>query len=160
MRKQSAEKYCWSFCRTPKGGRWCKQLTKWQYWSFSENTKSRRKMVRTKGDGGASRTVASKAPRKALGGGGASSRWGAPCRKIFPNLTKDDQAKEKLLYDDLSELAKRKVFFHVSLGMVVFSNILKSFPTKVIDRKSFQGSRSNRRSCRRRISSRRKIFRF
>merc|ERR1719369_2766259 len=30
-------------------------------------------MVRTKGDGGASRTVASKAPRKALGGGGSSS---------------------------------------------------------------------------------------
>ena len=33
-------------------------------------------MVRTKGDGGASRTVASKAPRKALGGGGSSARWG------------------------------------------------------------------------------------
>ena len=82
------------------------------------------------------------------------------CRQVFPNLTKDDQAKEKLLYDDLSELAKRKVFFHVSLGMVVFSNILKSFPRKVIDRESFQGSCSNRRSCRRRISSRRKIFRF
>ena len=29
--------------------------------------------LRTKGDGGASRTVASKAPRKALGGGGSSS---------------------------------------------------------------------------------------
>ena len=49
-------------------------------------------MVRTKGDGGASRTVASKAPRKALGGGGASSRW-ARCRQIFPNLTKVDQGK-------------------------------------------------------------------
>ena len=30
-------------------------------------------MVRTKGDGGAARTVASKAPRKALGGGGGSA---------------------------------------------------------------------------------------
>ena len=30
-------------------------------------------MPRTKGDGGAARTVASKAPRKALGGGGASA---------------------------------------------------------------------------------------
>ena len=30
-------------------------------------------MVRTKGDGGAARTVASKAPRKALGGSGASA---------------------------------------------------------------------------------------
>ena len=60
---------------------------------FFQNTNSRRKMVRTKGDGGASRTVASKAPRKALGGGGASSRWGAQCRKIFPNLTKVDQGK-------------------------------------------------------------------
>merc|ERR1719222_172200 len=36
-------------------------------------------MVRTKGDGGAARTVASKAPRKALGGGGSS---GAASRAI------------------------------------------------------------------------------
>ena len=30
-------------------------------------------MVRTKGDGGAARTVASKAPRKALGGGSGAA---------------------------------------------------------------------------------------
>ena len=37
-------------------------------------------MVRTKDGGGAARTVASKAPRKALGGGGASETVTVPRR--------------------------------------------------------------------------------
>ena len=44
-----------------------------QFPNVAESFITSHRMVRTKGDGGASRTVASKAPRKALGGGGSSS---------------------------------------------------------------------------------------
>ena len=77
--------------------------------------------------------------------------------QILQKLTKQGKSCFSIIF---LNLPKGKFFFHVSRIRGVFSFFFKSFPRKVIDRESFQGGCSNRRSCRRRISSRRKIFRF